>query len=854
MLMKRFIIPILIIAMLCSMVTISATASTYRKEENLLYNLGIVDTVNESPEKVITRIEMIKYVVSILNLPEGTFTNKDTEFEDVKADNDMSGYVAYALESGIISRGTYFRPNDIVSFSEAIKMIVSALGYDKLAQKEGGYPLGYSKLAQILGITDHVVVPGGGYVTRSVMTVLLYNAVNSELFSESFYTENGELHSAYYKGGSSLLYQQFGLSEYLAKINEIKGSKVQVEIIEDQSHDNTGKYKTGHILTAEIKSGVDVIRFEHTISYIWLDENNVLYNIELDNDIEVVNGFIDEINKTHKQGAEFDPRYIETVAIKGYEDYIDVAENCEFYYNGKKVTSGGYSFINAFSRAVVFEDEIIALECYNLKQGGMISQLDNNTITYSREENIESKIKNLLSYDEVTVFLNGSETELWALLPGVIFDYYLDEKENSILIVASSKCVTDVFVSISDDIINFENMEYKISENYGLYLGDGDKGYTKSKNLYDFLGMTVNAYIDYSGHVRYIGLYDEKEDMEFYGILTGYHENTFAEKHLFRLYKIQEGNITEEILQLSKKVTFENGANMTDIKSAIDSLKTRRSDAIKQSELVYLFKVNGKNEIVLIKKANLFDQCPDTGLAITSFSGQSYAYIPTPRIYFKESDICALYDDGGVVKAKMIKWSDLQYRSATGVNVFLYSDVLSSDIDLVLVRGDVETIAENREEVLKYGLLTKKRIALNPEDGEEIYNVTVGLQNFSVVKNMQDIKNINIPSFIEYGKCSTIFAENEIKVRNIYDLSKEPSEWTLSPDGSDGLHYGILRKNDNVRLFFEDGKAFYLSSGVTFHERSGGKFFDAESTDLEVGDEVWYIYRHGEIRAVFFNN
>ena len=94
----------------------------------------------------------------------------------------------------------------------------------------------------------------------------------------------------------------------------------------------------------------------------------------------------------------------------------------------------------------------------------------------------------------------------------------------------------------------------------------------------------------------------------------------------------------------------------------------------------------------------------------------------------------------------------------------------------------------------------------------------------------------------------------EIKVRNIYDLSKEPSEWILSPEGSDGLHYGVLKKNDNVRLFFEDGKAFYLSTGVTFHERIGGKFFDADVTDLEVGDEIWYIYRHGEIRAVFYNN
>ena len=49
----------------------------------------------------------------------------------------------------------------------------------------------------------------------------------------------------------------------------------------------------------------------------------------------------------------------------------------------------------------------------------------------------------------------------------VIYNY-IDEKENSILIVGSSKCVTDTLVSISDDIINFANMQYEISEKYGL--------------------------------------------------------------------------------------------------------------------------------------------------------------------------------------------------------------------------------------------------------------------------------------------------------------------------------------------------------------------------------------------------
>lgn len=851
--MKKFVIPVLIITIISSMLCFSVTAS--ENEETLLYNLGIINSLNEVPERNVPRIEILKNAVAMLNLQIGTFNSADTVFDDVKADNDKSGYVLFALENGIISSGQFFRPNDDVLYSEAIKMIISTLGYDDLAQKNGGYPYGYLNVAQMLNISDGILVPENEKVTYSDMVKLLYNAVNSELYSKELYVKNGETYYVYDEAEHNLLYQKYGLNVYSAKITKIDGSELKAEIIKKQNKKELDGYKVGEIVNLTIKDGVDVLDSEHTIANIWIDENDVLYHIEINRDIKVITGFVDEINKKHEQGAEYDPRYIETVALKGQEDYIDIAENCEFYFDGKEIFSGGYSYIDAFCRAVLYKDEIISMECYNLKQGGMVTQVDNNVITYSKEENVESKIKNLLSIDNVTVFLNGEKTEIWALLSGVVFDYYIDETENSILIVASSKCVTDTLVSISGDKINFANMQYEISEKFGVYLSDGDKGYTKTLSTSDFLGKTVNAYVDYSGSVRYIGLYNENESNEFYGIITGYSEDVFAEQVSFRLYRIEKGSIIKEEYPLSQKVTYENGANITDIKSAVLTLSSNRDEAIKQAQLVYLFKLNGKSEISSIKKANLFDQCPETGLAITAFSGQSYAYIPTPRIYFRNSDICALYDDNGEIKAKMIAWSDLQYKDATGVNVFLYSDVLSSEIDLVMVRGSVETIAENREEVLKYGILTQKDIEIDSITNEEIYRVTVGPQKFSVIKNMQDIKNINTPSYIEYGKCTTIFAPDEIKVRNIYDLSKETKDWVLSPEGSDGLHYGVLKKNDNVRLYFEDGKAFYMSSGVTFHaRRNDGKFIDAEVTDFEVGEEIWYIYRHGEIRAVFFNN
>ena len=44
---------------------------------------------------------------------------------------------------GWISEAASFRPADGITYSEAAKIICSALGYDVVANSRGGYPAGY---------------------------------------------------------------------------------------------------------------------------------------------------------------------------------------------------------------------------------------------------------------------------------------------------------------------------------------------------------------------------------------------------------------------------------------------------------------------------------------------------------------------------------------------------------------------------------------------------------------------------------------------------------------------------------------------------------------------------------------
>ncbi len=86
---------------------------------------GIVkgDGASFRPDASITRAELITMVVRALGL---TISGTDTGFEDVAADSWYASYIKAALESGLISKDSVFRPNDLVTREEMAKILAGA--------------------------------------------------------------------------------------------------------------------------------------------------------------------------------------------------------------------------------------------------------------------------------------------------------------------------------------------------------------------------------------------------------------------------------------------------------------------------------------------------------------------------------------------------------------------------------------------------------------------------------------------------------------------------------------------------------------------------------------------------------
>jgi len=193
--LKKVLALLVVFTMVLSTVAFAAPVKFADVKENATYaeavitlsSLGLLkgdDKGNFNPDKTITRAEFSAVVCRMLGLGDPGKTA--TIFTDVPADHWASGYVQLANQMGIVKGygdGT-FGPDDEVTYEQAIKMIVVALGYEPKAASLGGYPTGYMVVAAQKKITNKADGKVGEPAKRSVVAQLAFNALDTNLMEQ----------------------------------------------------------------------------------------------------------------------------------------------------------------------------------------------------------------------------------------------------------------------------------------------------------------------------------------------------------------------------------------------------------------------------------------------------------------------------------------------------------------------------------------------------------------------------------------------------------------------------------------------------------------------------------------------
>lgn len=141
-----------------------------------------------TPYANMTRGELATVLMRLMNLETGT--GSGAVFTDVPASHWACGNIEAAYGMGIINGigDGKFAPDSNITYAQAVKMFVSALGYDVHAQAMGGYPAGYMAKASQLGLLKGVTTEGmDADLCRGDMAILMYNLLETPmLFETSF--------------------------------------------------------------------------------------------------------------------------------------------------------------------------------------------------------------------------------------------------------------------------------------------------------------------------------------------------------------------------------------------------------------------------------------------------------------------------------------------------------------------------------------------------------------------------------------------------------------------------------------------------------------------------------------------
>lgn len=159
------------------------TKADVAKEIGLLKSIGIVDDIPESTEgnEPVSRADFVWYASKILNVSDTE--QKTRYFLDMPMDHWALNGVNIMAERNIISipDDKLFRPNDKITENEAVKILISILGYGDYAQITGGYPGGYSEIASRLKFT---YTGSNKDISLYQALVMIYDTLNSCVYEK----------------------------------------------------------------------------------------------------------------------------------------------------------------------------------------------------------------------------------------------------------------------------------------------------------------------------------------------------------------------------------------------------------------------------------------------------------------------------------------------------------------------------------------------------------------------------------------------------------------------------------------------------------------------------------------------
>jgi len=267
----------------------SESTSEAKRAYDFLKAVGAMDTQETEfdTDKMITRAHFVKLALHLSNDAPNVLASGGEVFDDVTPSTDYEAYIETACRIGYISGSTQnlFEPEQTITLAQALKILCGILGYQQLAEINGGFPGGYIVMAQRLGLLSGVDISDNNGLDMANAMILLRNAsetkllqitgINDGLKSETIGDETilSEFHKIKCEEG---IITANGYTDLLSRESELDRDRIMINGIVFNSaltdaQDYIGKDVRVYYKTDDNKVVKDVVHVE-------LSEENIIMN------------------------------------------------------------------------------------------------------------------------------------------------------------------------------------------------------------------------------------------------------------------------------------------------------------------------------------------------------------------------------------------------------------------------------------------------------------------------------------------------------------------------------------------------------------------------------------------------
>lgn len=139
-------------------------------------------------DDTIIRSEVTKMAVTALGMQDAAESSKGNhDYLDVSEDHWANGYISIATGLGLVEGDGdgNFRPNDKITYREAVTIMVRATGYEQSALQKGGYPSGYISVASENAMLNGVSGTSEKEISRGNVAILTNNALETKKMEQT---------------------------------------------------------------------------------------------------------------------------------------------------------------------------------------------------------------------------------------------------------------------------------------------------------------------------------------------------------------------------------------------------------------------------------------------------------------------------------------------------------------------------------------------------------------------------------------------------------------------------------------------------------------------------------------------